>query len=182
MRPAKTPDAQSSLCALWVAKDPSFLHADSEDSDQTGRMAKLICVFAWRTCYIVGFDMLRLKLCNHTKVFSEKILRRHAPIHATIELDFKVRQVKFEPSLKNRIALKIYAYACTLTRIFLTLIIPSANLPVGVLMYESSTFILFRFQALQILEKPILVMCQHKEDIHTRIQHYISSRSDGQHG
>ena len=21
---------------LWVAKDPSFLHADSEDSDQTG--------------------------------------------------------------------------------------------------------------------------------------------------
>ena len=27
---------QSSLCAQWVAKDPSFLHADSEDSDQTG--------------------------------------------------------------------------------------------------------------------------------------------------
>ena len=27
----------SSLCAQWVAKDPSFLHADSEDSDQTGR-------------------------------------------------------------------------------------------------------------------------------------------------
>ena len=25
-------------CAQWVAKDPSFLHADSEDSDQTGRM------------------------------------------------------------------------------------------------------------------------------------------------
>ena len=29
---------ESSLCAQWVAKDPSFLHADSEDSDQTGRM------------------------------------------------------------------------------------------------------------------------------------------------
>ena len=26
---------QSSLCAQWVAKDPSFLHADNEDSDQT---------------------------------------------------------------------------------------------------------------------------------------------------
>ena len=26
----------------WVAKDPSFLHADSEDSDQTGRMPRLI--------------------------------------------------------------------------------------------------------------------------------------------
>ena len=35
---------QSSLCAQWVAKDPSFLHADSEDSDQTGRMPRLIWV------------------------------------------------------------------------------------------------------------------------------------------
>ena len=33
---------ESSLCAQWVAKDPSFLHADSEDSDQTGRMPRLI--------------------------------------------------------------------------------------------------------------------------------------------
>ena len=34
--------SESSLCAHWVAQDPSFLHADSEDSDQTGRMA-----FCW---------------------------------------------------------------------------------------------------------------------------------------
>ena len=40
---------QSSLCAQWVAKDPSFLHTDSEDSDQTGRMTRLIWVFAGRT-------------------------------------------------------------------------------------------------------------------------------------
>ena len=33
----------------WVAKDPSFLHANSEDSDQTGRMPRLIWVFAGRT-------------------------------------------------------------------------------------------------------------------------------------
>ena len=26
------------LCAQWVVTDPSFLHADSKDSDQTGRM------------------------------------------------------------------------------------------------------------------------------------------------
>ena len=38
--------SKSSLCAQWVAKDPSFLHADSEDSDQTGRMPRLIWVFA----------------------------------------------------------------------------------------------------------------------------------------
>ena len=30
--------SESSQSAQWVAKDPSFLHADSEDSDQTGRM------------------------------------------------------------------------------------------------------------------------------------------------
>ena len=41
--------SESSLCTQWVAKDPSFLHADSEDSDQTGRMPRLIWVFAVRT-------------------------------------------------------------------------------------------------------------------------------------
>ena len=34
--------SESSLCIYWVAKDPSFLHVDSEDSDQTGRMPRLI--------------------------------------------------------------------------------------------------------------------------------------------
>ena len=38
--------SESSLCAYWVAKDPSFLHADSEDSDQSGRMPRLIWIFA----------------------------------------------------------------------------------------------------------------------------------------
>ena len=38
-----------SACAQWVAKDPSYLHADSEDSDQTGRMPSMIWVFAGRT-------------------------------------------------------------------------------------------------------------------------------------
>ena len=33
---------ESSLCAQWVAKDLSFLQADSEDSDQTGRVPRLI--------------------------------------------------------------------------------------------------------------------------------------------
>ena len=37
---------QSSLCAQWVAKDPSFLHADNEDSYQTGQMPRLVWVFA----------------------------------------------------------------------------------------------------------------------------------------
>ena len=39
---ATTQSDQSSLCVQWVAKDPSFLHVDSEDSDQTGQMPRLI--------------------------------------------------------------------------------------------------------------------------------------------
>ena len=70
LRPAKTQISlcicpvwsESSLCAQWVAKDPSFLHADSEDSVHTGRMPRLIWVFAWRTCHFVGFFMRRLNI------------------------------------------------------------------------------------------------------------------------
>ena len=50
--------SESSLCAQWVAKDPSFLHADSEDSDQTGRMPRQIWVFAGGHSHFVGFVML----------------------------------------------------------------------------------------------------------------------------
>ena len=50
VRPAKTQISlgicpvlsESSLYAQWVAKDPRFLHTDSEDSDQTGQMPRLI--------------------------------------------------------------------------------------------------------------------------------------------
>ena len=42
--------SESSLCAQWVAKD---LHADSEDTDQTGRMPRLIWVFAGHTLILL---------------------------------------------------------------------------------------------------------------------------------
>ena len=69
VRPAKTQISlgirpvwsESSLCIQWVAKGPRFLHADSQDSDRTGRMPRLIWVFAGRTCHFVGFVMRRLK-------------------------------------------------------------------------------------------------------------------------
>ena len=38
-----------------------FLHSDSEDSDQTGRMPRLICVFTGHTDHFVGFVMWWLK-------------------------------------------------------------------------------------------------------------------------
>ena len=61
MRPAKTQISlgirpvwsESSLCARRIAKDPSFLHADSEDSGQTGRMPRLIWIFAGRTVILL---------------------------------------------------------------------------------------------------------------------------------
>ena len=78
VRPAKTQISlgirpvwsESSLCAQWVAKDPSFLQADSEDSDQTGRMPRLIWVFAGRTCRFVRFVTMRL-------INQDAILRRN---------------------------------------------------------------------------------------------------------
>ena len=46
-------DQSHSLCAQWAAKDPSFLDADSECSNQTGRMPRLICEFSGRTCILL---------------------------------------------------------------------------------------------------------------------------------
>ena len=68
VRPAKTHISlgirpvwsESSLCAQWVAKDPSFLHADSEDSDQTGRIPRLNWVFAGHKVILLVFVMSRL--------------------------------------------------------------------------------------------------------------------------
>ena len=45
--------SESSLCTQWVAQHPRFLHADSEDSDQTGRMPRPIWVFAGRTVILL---------------------------------------------------------------------------------------------------------------------------------
>ena len=63
-KPTKWPVcAQRRLGSDWAdAKDLMFLHGDSEDSDPTGRMPRLIGVFAGRTCHIVGFVVTRLTL------------------------------------------------------------------------------------------------------------------------
>ena len=51
--------SESLLCALRVAKDPSFLHADSEDwSDWVDAQADLS--LRWAHSHIVGFVMSRL--------------------------------------------------------------------------------------------------------------------------
>ena len=67
LRPAKTwislgirPGwSESSLCAQWVAKDARFLHADSEDSDKTGRMPSWSESLLGET-HFVGFVLSQL--------------------------------------------------------------------------------------------------------------------------
>ena len=50
--------SKSDFIHIFVAKDPRFLQADSKDSDQTGRIPRLIWVFAGHTCHFVGFVMM----------------------------------------------------------------------------------------------------------------------------
>ena len=63
--PAKT-QTSLGICPVWseslqctqcVAEDPMFLHADSKNSDQTGRMPRLIWVFTGHIGHFVGFVM-----------------------------------------------------------------------------------------------------------------------------
>ena len=65
VRPAKTQISlvictvwsESLLCAHWEAKNPRFLHVNSEDCDQNVQMPRLIWVFTGRACHFVGFGM-----------------------------------------------------------------------------------------------------------------------------
>ena len=61
-----------------------FLHADSEDSDQTQQMPRLIRVFAGRTGKLVAFVMLRL-ICKIILEFEQTMwfARWHGIIAAT---------------------------------------------------------------------------------------------------
>ena len=75
-------------CAQWVAKDPSFLHADGEDSDQTRRMPRLIWVFAGRTVTWLVLSCRGSYLC--VTMFSKSPNRSknsQQPIETNIELE-----------------------------------------------------------------------------------------------
>ena len=87
VRPAKTQISlgirpvwsESSLCAQWVAKDFSFLHADSENSDQTGRMPRLTWVFTGRTTTLLvlssgGSNVFLMKFLSLLYRFHDSIL------------------------------------------------------------------------------------------------------------
>ena len=94
VRPAKTQItlgihpvwSESSLCTQWVAKDSSFLEADSEDSD------RLIWVFAGRTCHLVGFVTMGLKcfflswlVMNIVQIVYSGLFSWHDKTHGVLE-------------------------------------------------------------------------------------------------
>ena len=66
---------ESSLCIQWVAKDQSFLHADSEDSDQTGRMPRLIWVFAGCTLILLVLSWGGSDFCAVAQLFCAGLCR-----------------------------------------------------------------------------------------------------------
>ena len=46
---------QPSLCTQWKVNDPRFLHVDSKDSDQTGRMSMSFCWFCHAAAQVLSF-------------------------------------------------------------------------------------------------------------------------------
>ena len=88
----------SSPCAQWVANDSSFLHADSEDSDQTGRMPRLIWVFAGRTAILLLLSCRgSYSCCTHQR--GNKNLRKiHFGAHMVLK---RIPTYMYTKSLKQ---------------------------------------------------------------------------------
>ena len=98
---------QSSLCAQWVTKDPSFLHADSEDSDQTGWMPRLIWVFAGHTAILLdlscrGSIMYTVKILNPKNSDARKICCNY-PKGWTVWFDDRVMSPKDADGMANSV-------------------------------------------------------------------------------
>ena len=105
VRPAKTQISlgirpvwsESSLCTQWVAKDPSFLHADSEDSDQTGWMPRLIWVFARRTAILLVLSCRASNVYIHQQIVWVNWIKHRLPIKIKHTCRLPIKQPMFDP-------------------------------------------------------------------------------------
>ena len=94
MRPAKTQLSlgnrpvwsEPSLSAWWKLGPLTTHWAHSEDSDQTGRMPRLMWVFAGRTGHLVGFVTSRLICSLFSLKFGSQIWITTDFKHATINM------------------------------------------------------------------------------------------------
>ena len=136
VRPAKTQislgirpvSSASSLCAQWVAKDPSFLHVDSEDSDQPGQMPRLIWVFVGRTVTLLVLSCRgsNVHVCNTHQFVSVFHCCLQAHSHSTVSQPEQnwspshlIRLRRFTSELMVRAyALKIYYYNLSIAKSF----------------------------------------------------------------
>ena len=106
MRPVKTQISlgirpvwsESLLCAQWVAKDSSFLHADSEDSDETGQTPRLIWVFGGRTCHFVGFVMSKL-ISSKVRLSQKQLTLEESTNYCVGIEDFHLLTKSFEKNM-----------------------------------------------------------------------------------
>ena len=78
--------SESLLYAQCVAKDASFLHADSEDSDQTGQMPRLIWVSAGCTLILLVLSCRGslISYCLSYRITVQMFFTMHVMIHVTI--------------------------------------------------------------------------------------------------
>ena len=79
----------------WVAEDPVFLHSDSEDSDQTGRMSRLIWVFAGRRGHFV---VLVVRRFIKSEPYSKKVLNA-ASLQCTRGKSSVAKKTEVDPKL-----------------------------------------------------------------------------------
>ena len=79
----------------WIAEDPVFLHADSKDSDQTGRMSRLIWVFAGRRGHFV---VLGVRRSIKSEPYSKKVLNA-VSLQCTRGKSSVARRTEVDPKL-----------------------------------------------------------------------------------
>ena len=109
----------TSLCAQWEAKDPRFLYADSEDSDQTGPMPGMISIFAGHTGHFVGFAMLPL-------IYVLKIASKSANVKMVLIIYVNSKGLG-EPSHPCSLARAFAVHSHNMSHVWENLFLPYAN-------------------------------------------------------
>ena len=122
--------SESLLCVQWVAKDPRFLHADSEDSDLTGRMPRLICVFAGHTLILLVLSCRGLFASYHSSdrqslwMHSSKFLcLSFVAVSYTKLFSWKNYFVKLKTSYTHNKVYREYKYICIIVTLRMTVLL-----------------------------------------------------------
>ena len=94
------------MCAQWVAKDPSFLHADSEDSEQTGRMPRLIWVFAGPTTTLLVLSWGGSHYVSRNKITERRLEEREMYL---LWISSRIKSIQFRLALCSPVAVLFFS-------------------------------------------------------------------------